>query len=118
MKFALLINSAPFSQQAANTAYNYCQAALNQGHSIVRIFFYMDGVYNANTLIDPPQDETNLVIRWQQLAEKNNIELAICVASATRRGIIDTNLAPSFKITGLGQLIDAILTADRLITFN
>ena len=63
------------------------------------------------------------------LASGHQIELIVCVASALRRGILDAteseryeksdhNLAPGFEISGLGQLIDSSLSADRLVTFK
>ncbi|MFT7257908.1 MAG: tRNA 2-thiouridine synthesizing protein D, partial [Candidatus Azotimanducaceae bacterium] len=56
-------------------------------------------------------------------------ELIVCVASALRRGMLDeteakrydktaSNLDPQFTISGLGQLIDGALTADRTMTFG
>lgn len=94
-----------------------------------RVFFYRDGVYNANQLLTPPQDEPNLSKDWQQLALKHEIDLVVCVAAALRRGVLDQaeanrydhlthNLANHFEISGLGQLLDAALSSDRLVTFG
>lgn len=129
MKFAILINSAPFTYQASDTAYQFCLAALTKGHRVQRVFFYHDAVYTGSTLTCPPQDEPNNTARWQALAKKYGVELVICVASALRRGILDeqeakyydkpvANLATGFKIAGLGQLIEASLTADRFLVFG
>ena len=53
----------------------------------------------------------------------------VCVAAAQRRGIVDAeemrrhgkdawNLAPGFRISGLGQLLDTAIEADRLVVFG
>jgi tRNA 2-thiouridine synthesizing protein D len=129
VKFAILVNAAPYSQQGSLTAYHFSRAVLNKGHRIHRIFFYRDGVLNANSFISPPSDEFNLVTAWQELAEKEGVELMVCVTAALRRGVIDSveakqrdggagNLARGFKLTGLGQLMEAVLITDRFVVFN
>jgi len=35
-----------------------------------------------------------------------------------RRGIREDNLAPGFRISGLGQLVEAGTKCDRLVTFG
>ena len=129
MKFSILINEGPYTHQASDTAYQFAKAVLARGHEIFRIFFYHDGVNNATRLTTPPQDDRNIVNRWSKLAEENKLDLVVCVAAAQRRGIVDegeakrngkdaTNLAPGFRISGLGQLIEAGIQADRLVVFG
>jgi tRNA 2-thiouridine synthesizing protein D len=118
MKFSILVNSAPFSHQSAHTAYQFCKAALENNHQILRVFFYQDGVYNANKFSASLTSEAHLVDAWQTLATQYQIELVLCVTSATQRGIIETNLADTFKISGLGQLLDAVINADRFLSFG
>ncbi len=118
MKFAILINEGPYQHQASDTAYLFCKAVLEKGHEIRRVFFYHDGVNNSSKLTEPPQDDRNIVARWSKLAEEKNIDLVVCVAAALRRGIKDENLAAGFRISGLGQLVEAGIEADRLVTFG
>lgn len=129
MKFAILINEGPYTHQASDSAYQFAKAALAKGHEIFRIFFYHDGVNNATRLTTPPQDDRNIVNRWSKLAEEHKLDMVVCVAAAQRRGIVDdgeakrngkdaTNLAPGFRISGLGQLIEAGIQADRLVVFG
>jgi tRNA 2-thiouridine synthesizing protein D len=42
----------------------------------------------------------------------------VCVAAALRRGIKDELLAPGFRISGLGQLVEAGIQGDRLVVFG
>lgn len=129
MKFGIMVSEGPYTHQASDSAYHFTKAALEKGHEIFRVFFYHDGVNNGTRLTAPPQDERNIVNRWTELAKEHNLELILCVAAAQRRGIADAdeakrngkdadNIAEGFKISGLGQLIEAGIQADRLVTFG
>ena len=129
MKFGILVNEGPYTHQASDSAYHFAEAALRNGHEIVRIFFYHDGVNNGNRLSVPPQDDRNITERWSALGEQHGLDMILCVAAAQRRGLLDedeakragkegSNMAPGFAISGLGQLIDAGIQADRLIVFG
>lgn len=117
MKFALLITAAPFSTQGAETALRFARAAVSSGHSIERIFFFRDGVHNASAFAVAPQDEANIPIEWQQFCEAQAIDAVVCVSAALKRGIVDANVK-NIPIAGLGLLTDAMITADRLVTFG
>ncbi len=129
MKFAILINEGPYTHQASDTAFQFAKAVLARGHEIFRVFFYHDGVNNATRLTTPPQDDRNIVDRWSKLATGSELDMVVCVAAAQRRGIVDdgemkrngkdaTNLAPGFRISGLGQLVEAGIQADRIVVFG
>ena len=129
MKFTIAVYGAPYSHQAPLSAFHFAKAVLELGHEIYRVFFYHDGVYNGNEAMVPPQDEPDIRKMWSSLAADNQIELIVCIAAALRRGVLDkaeadryekltANLDEAFTISGLGQLIDAGLNADRLITFG
>ena len=129
MKFGILVNEGPYQHQASDSAYQFTKAALEKGHEIYRVFFYHDGVNNATRLTAPPQDDRNVTQLWSELAKAHNLDLVVCVAAALRRGILDENeakrngkdahnLAPGFRISGLGQLIEAGIQAERLVVFS
>ncbi|MGB0126752.1 MAG: sulfurtransferase complex subunit TusD [Rhodocyclaceae bacterium] len=118
MKIGILINEGPYTHEASDSAYLFIRAALEKGHEIDRVFFYHDGVNNGTRLTEPPQDDRNIVNRWSKLAQDHAIDLVVCVAAALRRGIRDENLAPGFRISGLGQLIESGIKSDRLVTFG
>jgi tRNA 2-thiouridine synthesizing protein D len=118
MKFGIMVNEGPYQHQASDTAYMFAKAALEKGHEIYRVFFYHDGVNNANKLTEPPQDDRHIVNRWSELAQKHGVDLVVCVAAALRRGVKDELLAPGFRISGLGQLIESGIQSDRLVVFG
>ncbi len=129
MKFTVQVNEGPYQHQAADTAQQFVRAALEKGHEIYRVFFYHDGVNNGTRLTVPPQDDRHLQKGWSELAEKYGIDLVVCIAAAQRRGIMDPdeakrqgldadNIAPGFRISGLGQLIEGGIQSDRTIVFG
>ncbi len=129
MKFAIVVNEGPYTHQASDTAYQFARAALAKGHEIVRVFFYHDGVNNGTKLAVPPQDDRHVPNNWSALAKENEIDLVLCIAAAQRRGILDEkeskrqgkeddNVTDGFRISGLGQLIEAGIQADRMVTFG
>ena len=129
MKFSIQINEGPYQHQASDTAYQFTKAALENGHEIFRVFFYHDGVNNGTRLTTPPQDDRNIVNRWSDLAAEHKLDLVLCVAAAQRRGIVDEgemtrnkkdgmNIMDGFRISGLGQLIEAGIESDRLVVFG
>ncbi|MBV6476899.1 MAG: sulfurtransferase complex subunit TusD [Rhodocyclaceae bacterium] len=118
MKIAILINEGPYTHEATDSAYLFARAAIEKGHQVSRVFFYHDGVNNSTRLTEPPQDDRHIVNRWSKLAQEHGVDLVVCVAAALRRGIKDENLADGFRISGLGQLIEAGIQADRLVTFG
>lgn len=129
MLFSILVSEGPYTHQASDSAYQFAKTAIEKGHEIFRIFFYHDGVNNGTRFTVPPQDDRNLQKLWTELANKHKLDLVVCIAAAQRRGIIDAdeakrqgidgnNLADGFRISGLGQLIEAGVQADRLVTFG
>ena len=129
MKFGILVNEGPYQHQASDSAFLFAKAAIEEGHEIFRVFFYHDGVNNGTRLATPPQDDSHIPNRWSELAKEHKIDLVLCVAAAQRRGMVDpdemkrndkdaNNIAENFRISGLGQLIEAGIHADRFITFG
>ena len=82
-----------------------------------------------SALATPPKDDRDVTKRWSALAQQYKLDMVACIAAAQRRGIVDAegadrlgldfdNLAPWFRISGLGQLIDAMIGADRVMVFG
>jgi tRNA 2-thiouridine synthesizing protein D len=129
MKLAVMVNEGPYQHQSSDSAYHFTKAALKSGHEISRVFFYHDGVNNGTRYGIPPQDDRNITEQWSALAKEHELDLVICIAAAQRRGILDAdeakrhgksgdNIADGFRISGLGQLIEAGIQSDRLVIFG
>ncbi|MFA5984858.1 MAG: sulfurtransferase complex subunit TusD [Methylococcaceae bacterium] len=129
MKFAIQINTSPYQSQGGYSAYQFIKAAIAQKHQIIRVFFYHDGIYHAFKYNTPPDDEQYSSKQWTNLAQQNDIDLVVCISAAQRRGLLvvdeakrqgklDNDLANGFRISGLGQLVEAVILADRFIVFG
>lgn len=129
MKFALHVTAPPYSSQSHLSALRFAEALAETDHELTRVFFSGDAVTIANRLVVTPQGEQDLAQRWRLLADKLNTELIICVSASLQRGIIDKaeseryekpcfTASEPFIISGLGQLVEACLLADRVITFG
>lgn len=126
--FTLLLTQAPLSNSSHYLALDFAKAALTQGHSISNVFFYQDAVYVGLSGQTPIQGQQPLSHAWQALAEEHQIDLQVCIATATRRGLVDTTeqqrynlehptLASGFVLVGLGEMAQSCQEADRVIQF-
>lgn len=131
MIFTIIINGAPYSGANSTSfqALNFTKALLSAEHTIHRLFFYGDGVYNLNAHAITPQGEFDLPSAWSELIKQYRLDSVVCIAAAARRGILDeseakrhqkpaANLLEGSELSGLGQLIEATTASDRVITFN
>ena len=127
--FAILVLGAPVSTQSVNTAFQFASAAVTQGHRVLRVFFYHDGVYAGNDAQIAAAEQTSIPQQWRALAQRHQIDLVVCVASALKRGVLDNDeahryeqpaghLAQGFELSGLGQWTEACLLAERVVSFG
>ncbi len=130
MKYSLLVLGSPQSSLAPFSALKFAKAAITKGHKVSRVFFYEDGVHIANRFSTPPRDEINIRSEWEAFRKAHDTDLVVCIAAAVKRGVLDDreakryeiaeqgNISESFELSGLGQLVEATETSDRLITFS
>ncbi|MFW0700965.1 sulfurtransferase complex subunit TusD [Pantoea sp. R13S299] len=128
MRYTLMVTGPAYGTQQATSAYLFARALLTAGHQLESVFFYREGVLNANQLTAPASDEFDLVRAWQALHQEQGVALNICVAAALRRGVSDaqeaarlqlagSNLQPGFTLSGLGALAEAVLSCERMVQF-
>lgn len=128
LRYSLLVTGPAYGTQQASAAYQFALALIGLGHQLDSVFFYREGVLNANQLTAPASDEFDLVRAWQRLAHETGTVLNVCVAAALRRGITDerearqlalgtANLQAGFTLSGLGELAQASLSCDRIVQF-
>ena len=61
MRFAIVVTGPAYGTQQASSAFQFAQALIAEGHELSSVFFYREGVYNANQLTSPASDEFDLV---------------------------------------------------------
>ncbi|OON39291.1 sulfurtransferase TusD [Izhakiella australiensis] len=128
MRFSLMVTGPAYGTQQSISALQFARALCASEHQLVSIFFYREGVYNANRLTAPASDEQHMVSAWQDLHQQHDVALNICVAAGLRRGVLNSeegreagvegdNLAAGFVLSGLGALAEAALSCDRVVQF-
>ncbi|MBL0710280.1 MAG: sulfurtransferase complex subunit TusD [Colwellia sp.] len=122
-KLAVVITTPPYSPLTI-TALNYIEAALQSNISLIGVFFYQDGVLNANSKVHIASDEFQTVKRWQYLYETHKLPLHLCITAAEKRGLYDEDdnetislIHDAFTISGLGELVELSSNADRVVQF-
>ncbi|GGQ12240.1 sulfurtransferase complex subunit TusD [Shewanella litoralis] len=127
-KFIIQVNGSVYGSSASFRALAFCQSVLANGHDIITVFFYQDGVTNSNALTCPASDEIDMHAKWQTFAQQHNVPLTNCVSAALRRGVLSQqeaeengkshwNSSDHFSMGGLGELVVGIEKADRLVSF-
>jgi len=129
LNYCLLVMAAPASGYTSLTAARFGAAVIAQGHILPRVFFLDSGTSNGLATAITAQDEKSPLTEWTQLATAHGTELVLCVSSAVKRGLLDSAEAqrhgfpaatahPQFALGGLGLLVEAMQSADRVITFG
>ncbi|HOG46105.1 MAG TPA: sulfurtransferase complex subunit TusD [Anaerolineae bacterium] len=116
MKIGVMILEGPYQHQAADSAYQFIQAARARGHEIVGVFLYSDGVNSASRFVNPP-GERNVAARFEALAAEG-VAVVACTACAKFRGLTPQTKSEHVRLAGLGSLAELVQNADRFITFG
>jgi tRNA 2-thiouridine synthesizing protein D len=126
--FSLCVKAAPHTPGATH-GLAFAKACIAQGHTLVRVFFYGDGVYiGLNTQV-LPQGECSVSQLWSSFLTEHSIDGVLCIAAALRRGVLDDTEATrhgltsglvqdGFTVSGLGQWVAANCEADHVISFG
>ncbi|VFP83833.1 sulfurtransferase complex subunit TusD [Buchnera aphidicola] len=128
MRYIVFVTGLPYGTQNAITAFLFIKSIILSNFYIKKVFFYASGVYNANCMIYPPENEFNILNGWINLKKKYNIPLCVCPSSSYRRGIllhksinkikkIKSNFSSSFQWMTLSELSYSIHDSDRIIQF-
>ncbi|GAA5316527.1 MAG: sulfurtransferase complex subunit TusD [Candidatus Pelagadaptatus aseana] len=95
---------------------SFARAVIAEGHQLYRVFFYGDATLCGGI-------DAACAPQWQTLAASSDVDLVLCSTSADKRGLFgNMDAVPEtfngFTVSGLGQLVDAGIQSDRLVTFN
>jgi tRNA 2-thiouridine synthesizing protein D len=116
MKFAIMLNESPLNSKAGHIASQFIIKALNQGHSVLRVFLYGDAIYHAYPdSLQAPESA------WFQLPKdfSTPVDVVFCLSAAERRGFsIPEDLShpiSGFRPGGLGLWMEALQAADQTL---
>lgn len=117
-----LVVTTPPNSNLTTTAINLVRAAIDQGITLVGVFFYQDGVLNAAKHLSIPSDEFQTLTQWQLLNSECNVPLYLCITAAEKRGMSDelgndvaSTIDDTFTVSGLGELVEITSKAERVV---
>ena len=67
VNIGIIVHVGELASAASYSALLFAKAAIDQGHQIYRIFFYHEGVENANAFSVIPEDSFDLRPEWISL---------------------------------------------------
>jgi tRNA 2-thiouridine synthesizing protein D len=114
---AFLILSSPYTYQGAHTLLQLAKAALEKGHEITGIFFFVDGVYNVKTGVKVEDGSIHVPAEFELLGKKG-VKMAVCSACAEYRGIRESDLITGAEIAGLATFSEYYEAADKVVVFG
>lgn len=123
-----MVTGPVYGSNNSSYALKFVHALFQYGHKVTIVFFYHDGIYNANSLVMSAVDEINIQHLWADLSKRYNVKLHVCITAAARRGVIDSqqateynsavmNFSDIFDSSSLGILIQYMMSCDRFIQF-
>jgi len=118
-KLAILLLTAPYTDQNSEAVINLAKAAIKKGHEVIGIYTNADGVYNANKNINPTEKGArNLAELFQELGDLG-IQMICCPICATFRGVKkDDQLIDNATFEGLGAFAELVDECDVLVSFS
>ena len=113
-KLGFLLTLGPFQFENWETAANIAEAAQAKGHE-VRMFCYLDGIYNPNKNQTFPDMPVMPKDRFAGLVQKGAkiVACGICVRARGQKG---EDYIPGVPVGGLPDFAEIIGDVDRLIT--
>ena len=130
MRFGIVVNEGPYTHQASDSALQFAERRAREGTRDLPRLLLPRRRQQRHALHRSAAGRPQSAARLERTrADKHTLDLVVCIAAAQRRGILDANeakrqgkdgdnIAPGFRISGLGQLIEAGIQADRLVVFG
>ena len=86
MKYTISVKASPQDSEATKTVIDLIYELLERKHLIERVFFQHDGALQALSTGETAVGQEHLLSLWKSLADLD-IELAVCISSAAKRGV-------------------------------
>lgn len=127
MRIVVIVACSLTRYSLHEAALAFVRAALLAPHEITGVYLLQDGAELALAGEDQTAPGARLRADWSQLAgtaqQATPLCLGVCVGALGRRRSSDAEAASepeasSFEPMGLGQIIAALLTADRVVEFR
>jgi tRNA 2-thiouridine synthesizing protein D len=114
---AFLVLSGPYTFQGTHTLIQLANAALDKGHDIAGIFFFVDGVVNMNKNIKVEQGMIDIPAELKELHDKG-VKISACSACAEYRGIREHDIIDGAELAGLATFSEYYEAADKVVVLG
>ena len=121
-RFLVFVTGSPFNSVNGQTALSFCEAAVALGHHVDQVFFYQQGVQQANSDIQNSSGEKLIIKQWADFSEQTKTPLNICVTASIKRGVIAQddatqlqlacNVHSAFSAVGMADYFSALSMTD------
>lgn len=108
MNFAIKVCQSGGCPRVPNMALEFIRAVHDQGHRVLRVFFYHEAVALGFGDSAGP---------WADAAQQGGFDLVLCSQALDQR-MPDQSPHEAFTVGGLALWVDASLKADRCLTFG
>ena len=115
MQINIVVQGGPHVTDAGLRAISCCRSLVAEGHVVNQVFFHGDAVRLLHNACDVPSNENNLPALWHDLIKTHALNAIACISSVEKRGVTPID---GVQIAGLGQSVDASLSADRTLVFK
>ncbi len=114
-RYAFLIQAEPAALASHHHAWQVAQALIAAGHEIPLLFFSGSSVALALASSEPAASEWHPAAAWGQLAASERV---LCASAAQRLGLNEQNIAPGFRLGGLGEWVSTASEVDKVIQWR
>nr|MDO8112698.1 DsrE family protein [Candidatus Sigynarchaeota archaeon] len=114
---AFLVLSGPYTFQGTHTMVQLALAALEKGHVVKGIFFFVDGVYNVKKGIKVEQGMLDIPAELKKLRDKG-VPISVCSACADYRGIKSEDTIDGAELSGLATFSEYFEAADKVVVLG
>ncbi|MFX1486033.1 MAG: DsrE/DsrF/TusD sulfur relay family protein [Promethearchaeota archaeon] len=118
-KIGFVLTLGPYTHQNTDTTLRMVNAALEEGHEVVGVYLYVDGVYNVSNRIDPKSEEERNIARMFERLATRGVPVKVCPVCGHYRGINDEKImVKGVEFDGLGALAEIFEAADKVVALT
>lgn len=118
MKIGMILNTTPYSFEYTDIVIGMAKEAIKKGHE-VKVFLFMDGVYNSLRYLTPPLPEERDISNLLRELVSLGVDIKISLPCAMVRGMGDKRIiAEGMEYEDIGYIGKLVAECDKVIVFS
>lgn len=117
MKTLFIINAAPYGSEYAFNALRIAGTLIDRPNNDVKIFLIGDGASCAKSGQKLPEGMYNIEAMLVKVLRASPNGVGICTTCLAARGILESELIPGARKSGMAELADWTEWADKVLVF-